>query len=85
MESDVTRSPNPADGISAADCSELAGVRLLDVVRYAVTEVAPEELPLVIGLSRFDDGQITRMLARRHHAGATDRAVCRTGRYHATC
>jgi hypothetical protein len=65
MESNVTRGPNPSDGISAADCSGLAGVRLLDVVRYAVTEVAPEELPLVIGLSRFDDGQITRMLARR--------------------
>jgi hypothetical protein len=69
MESDVTRSPDPADGISAADRSELAGVRLLDVVRYAIAEVAPEELPVVIGLSRFDDGKITRLLARRARRG----------------
>lgn len=65
MESDVTRSPDPANGISAAGCSDLAGVSLLDVVRHAVAEVAPEELPIVVGLSRFDDGQITRMFARR--------------------
>ncbi|GHG58611.1 hypothetical protein [Streptomyces griseocarneus] len=36
-----------------------------DVVRDVVAQVAPEELPLVEALARFDDASVVRRLARR--------------------
>jgi hypothetical protein len=36
-----------------------------DVVRAVVTEVSPDELPLVEGLSGFDDAVVVRRLSRR--------------------
>ncbi len=60
MESEV---PTPAEASAAG------GSGLLDVVRCAITEVAPEELPLVVGLSRFHDGEISRILAQRAKRG----------------
>jgi hypothetical protein len=38
---------------------------LLDVAREVVAECAPEELPLVNGLSRFDDRTVRRRLAQQ--------------------
>lgn len=49
----------------------LAGdVLLLDVVREVVEELAPAELPVVVGLGRLDNDEITRRLQRR--AGRRD-------------
>ncbi|MCX4967130.1 hypothetical protein OHA98_20520 [Streptomyces sp. NBC_00654] len=53
MESGIDR---PGDG-------QLHPVR--DLVRSVVASVAPEELPLVEGLRRFDDATVTRRLSRR--------------------
>ncbi|MFE9258209.1 hypothetical protein [Streptomyces sp. NPDC006879] len=39
--------------------------RVRDVVRDVVAEVAPEELPLVAGLSGFDDARVVRRLSGR--------------------
>jgi hypothetical protein len=39
--------------------------RVGDVVRDVVADAAPEELPLVEGLSRFDDETVVRRLTRR--------------------
>ncbi|MFG2985569.1 hypothetical protein ACGFYQ_30655 [Streptomyces sp. NPDC048258] len=36
-----------------------------DLVRSAVTELAPEELPLLAGLQRFDDATVVRRLSGR--------------------
>lgn len=41
------------------------GLRIRDVVRDVVAEVAPEELPLVAGLARFDDVTVVRRLGDR--------------------
>jgi hypothetical protein len=42
-----------------------AGTTVVDVVRDVVAEAAPEELPLVEGLSRFGDETVVRRLTRR--------------------
>lgn len=44
---------------------QVADVRLIDIVVDVVRDVAPEELPLLTGLHRFDDAEIGRRLARR--------------------
>ncbi|GIH59460.1 hypothetical protein [Microbispora siamensis] len=38
--------------------------QLRDIVRYVITDVAPEELPYLDGLCRFDDKTILRRLKR---------------------
>lgn len=43
----------------------MAGTTVSNVVRDVVAEAAPEELPLVEGLSRFDDEIVVRRLTRR--------------------
>lgn len=42
---------------------DVKAVRVRDVVRDVVTEVAPEELPLLAGLAGFDDATAVRRLA----------------------
>ncbi|RGC68191.1 hypothetical protein C5N14_14830 [Micromonospora sp. MW-13] len=42
----------------------MPGIRVRDVVRDVVAEVAEQELPLVIGLSRFSEAVVVRRLAR---------------------
>ena len=42
-----------------------AGVRVRDVVGDVIAEVAPEELPLVTELARFDDAVVVRRLRGR--------------------
>ncbi|WP_433342240.1 hypothetical protein [Micromonospora sp. CA-111912] len=44
---------------------DTVGVRVRDVVRDVVTEVAPAELPVVTGLATFDDAVVVRRLGRR--------------------
>lgn len=41
------------------------GTRVRDVVRGVVAEVAPEELPLLVGLARLDDATVVRRLGDR--------------------
>ncbi|MQY26567.1 hypothetical protein [Nocardia aurantia] len=45
--------------------SEAARRPVRDIVRAVVTEVSPDELPLVEGLSGFDDAVVVRRLSRR--------------------
>lgn len=40
------------------------GIRVREVVREVVAEVAAEELPVVDGLTRFDDATVVRRLTR---------------------
>ncbi|MEV8529259.1 hypothetical protein AB0451_34815 [Streptomyces sp. NPDC052000] len=42
--------------------------RVLDLVRDVVAEVAPEELPLVVGLAGLDDATVVRRLDGRREA-----------------
>ncbi|MDG9681223.1 hypothetical protein QC334_00480 [Streptomyces sp. DH18] len=44
---------------------EVKAIRLRDLVRDVVTQVAPEELPLVAGLAGFDDATAVRRLRGR--------------------
>ncbi|MFI0467975.1 hypothetical protein ACH347_28175 [Saccharopolyspora sp. 5N102] len=55
---------------AAADVPDpaVAGTRVRDAVRAIVAEVAPEELPLVDGLRRFDDEAAVARLARGGNA-----------------
>ncbi|MEK8143418.1 hypothetical protein NKH18_18810 [Streptomyces sp. M10(2022)] len=46
-------------------------VRVRDLVRSVIAALAPEELPLVDGLRRFDDATVVRRL--RGRAGAVSR------------
>ncbi|MEX2983331.1 hypothetical protein [Streptomyces sp. C36] len=55
-------------GSGAASAGEhflTEGTRVRDVVRDVVARVAPEELPLVEALARFDDATVVRRLGRR--------------------
>ncbi|MGH3831356.1 MAG: hypothetical protein ACRDRS_13070 [Pseudonocardiaceae bacterium] len=51
--------PTPSEDTDFTD-----GIRVRDVVRDVVVEVAKEELPLVAGLARFDDAVVVRRLRR---------------------
>ncbi|MFI9625863.1 hypothetical protein [Streptomyces sp. NPDC052042] len=44
---------------------DVKAVRVRDLVRDVVTEVAPEELPLMAGLAGFDDVRAVRRLGER--------------------
>ena len=53
----------------AQGATALPGMTMAEMVRTVVTAVAPEELPLVAGLSRFDEADAGRRLAdstKRH-------------------
>lgn len=61
MGSEAARSGGPVAGVGTG----AGGKRVRDVVRDVVAEVAPEEQPLVAGLSRFDDATVVRRLSGR--------------------
>ncbi|MFG3406927.1 hypothetical protein [Streptomyces sp. NPDC048142] len=44
---------------------DVEAIRVRDLVRDVVTEVAPEELPLIAGLAGFDDARAVRRLGGR--------------------
>ncbi|GAA4661186.1 MULTISPECIES: hypothetical protein [Amycolatopsis] len=47
-----------------SDITSPVALRVRDLVRDVVTEVAPEELPVVEGLLQFDDDTVVRRLRR---------------------
>ncbi len=47
-----------------ADNAEVKGLYLADVVHDVIADFAPEELPLLAALRRFDDAEAGRRLAR---------------------
>ena len=57
---DSTAAYSFGDGTAASDATTA-----WDVVRDVVAQVAPEELPVVVGLSRFGDQSVSRRLAKR--------------------
>ncbi|MFE4535237.1 hypothetical protein ACFRKB_09170 [Streptomyces scopuliridis] len=49
----------------SSEASVHGTVRVRDVVRDVVAEVAPEELSVIAGLAQFDDAAVVRMLKRQ--------------------
>lgn len=53
-----------SEAVSSGGHTARGGATVRDVVRDVMAEVAPEELPLVTALARFDDATVVRRLGR---------------------